>query len=419
LDELVNSRNKSLERYRNLYSEISDPALLHMGLLMHDIGKGLGGGHTEKGLQIAERVCARLQLEPEATKHILFLVKQHLLMSHIAQRRDLTDAKVIKDFAHKVGSLERLNMLTLLTYGDINGVGPNVWNEWKDALVWELYIKARAIIAPEKESDQSQEAFRDRLVKMLASEMDEAEVQKHFAQLPDEYARLTQPQAIIEHIRLAHSLNSRTVKTIWRVNVQARCTDLHICARNRRGFFANVAGTLTAQGVNILSVSLNTRADGVIVDTFKVCDSVNEPLTDPQRWEQIDDQLKRALSGELNVTEAVAKRLRAQAASTRFSKKKSATQTQTKIAWDNQSSEKSTILEVRASDRLGLAYKISSTLAALNLDIVFAKVATEKHLALDIFYVTDAAGQKLTDEELPMIEIAIREALSDKPQLTQ
>ena len=414
LDELVNSRNKHLERYRNLYSEISDPALLHMGLLMHDIGKGLGGGHTEKGVQIAERVCARLQLAPEATKQILFLVKQHLLMSHIAQRRDLSDAKVIRDFANKVGTLERLNMLTLLTYGDIHGVGPNVWNEWKDALIWELYIKARAVLAPEKAIDHSLEALSERLVKMLASEMDEAEVQKHFAQLPDEYARLTPPQAIIEHVRLAHSLNARTVKTIWRVNAQAHCTDLHICARDRRGFFANVAGTLTAQGVNILSVSLNTRADGIIVDTFKVADSVGEPLSDPQRWEQIDDHLKRALTGELNVTEAVAKRLRAQASSTRYSKKKVAA-TPTKIFWDNQSSEKRTIVEVRASDRLGLAYRIANALATLDLDIAFAKVATEKHLALDIFYITEASGRKLTDEQLPQIETALYEALSEQP----
>jgi [protein-PII] uridylyltransferase len=189
---------------------------------------------------------------------------------------------------------------------------------------------------------------------------------------------------------------------------------LHICARDRRGFFANVAGTLTAQGVNILSVSLNTRADGIIVDTFKVADSVGEPLSDPQRWEQIDDQLKRALSGELDVSAAVTKRLRAQASSTRYSKKKAAA-VPTKIFWDNQSSEKRTILEVKASDRLGLAYRIANVLASLGLDISFAKVATEKHLAYDIFYVTEATGHKLKDDALPRIETVLYEALSDSP----
>jgi [protein-PII] uridylyltransferase len=143
--------------------------------------------------------------------------------------------------------------------------------------------------------------------------------------------------------------------------------------RDRRGLFANIAGTLTAQGVNILSVSLNTRADGVAVDSFKVCDTAGEPLADPQRWEQIDDQIKRALSGELDVAAAVAKRLRSQT-SARFAKRKTAVPKTTRINWDNQSSDKSTILEVRTGDRLGLVYRIASTLAARSLDIVFAKV---------------------------------------------
>jgi [protein-PII] uridylyltransferase len=121
----------------------------------------------------------------------------------------------------------------------------------------------------------------------------------------------------------------------------------------------------------------------------------------------------------LNVTEAVAKRLRAQASSTRYSKKKAAAAAPTKIFWDNQSSEKRTIVEVRASDRLGLAYRIANALATLDLDIAFAKVATEKHLALDIFYVTNAAGQKLADDVLPQIEAALYEALSDKPATAQ
>jgi [protein-PII] uridylyltransferase len=409
LDELANSRSRTLERYRQIYSTISDPAALHLGLLMHDIGKGLGGGHTEKGVAIAERVCRRLSLGAAVTEEVQFLVRHHLTMSHIAQRRDLSDDKVIRDFVAQIGTLERLNMLCLLTYGDINGVGSGVWNEWKDALIWELYLKARAILAPEPETGQSAVALQQSLARMLGSEIDVAEVKQHFALLPADYARSTAPQTIIEHLRLAHALNARLVKTSWRVNAQARCTDLHVCARDRRGLFANIAGTLTAQGVNILSVSLHTRTDGLAVDSFKVCDTVGEPLSDPQRWEQIEHEIKRALSGEADVAAAVAKRLHSRNA--RLSKKKQLAPATTRVTWDNQSSDKSTILEVRASDRLGLAYRIANTLSALNLDIVFAKVATEKHRALDIFYVTDAAGEKLADSELPQIEAAIRAAL--------
>jgi len=411
LDELANSRSRTLERYRQVYSEVSDPAILHLGLLMHDIGKGLGGGHVEKGIAIAGRVCSRLHLDRGAAEQVSFLIRHHLTMAHTSQRRDLADEKVIADFAAQVETVDNLNMLTLLTYGDINGVGPGVWNEWKDTLLWELYTKARAVLSPDVENDQATGQLRDRIAQMLASEVGVEEVREHFKLLPEDYARFTAPQVIIEHIRLAHSLNSRLVRTSWRVNAQARCTDLHLCARNRRGLFANIAGTLTAQGVNILSVHLNTRADGVAVDSFKVRDTVGEPITDPLRWEQIEAELKRALSGELDVAAAVAKRLRSQGS--RLRRRSRLTPILTRITWDNQSSDKSTILEVRAGDRLGLAYKIASTLSSLNLDIAFAKVATEKHLALDIFYVTDAAGEKLADADLPPVEAAIRQALSE------
>ncbi|MCI0389291.1 MAG: [protein-PII] uridylyltransferase [Acidobacteria bacterium] len=413
LDELANSRGKAIERYRNVYNEISDPAILHLGLLLHDIGKGLGGGHTEKGIKIAGRVCARLQLEQEASEKVVFLIREHLKMSHISQRRDLADEKVIQDFAAQMGTLDNLNMLTLLTYGDINGVGQGVWNEWKDALLWELYMKARAVLRPDEEGKHDIEPLRQRIARMLANEVGYDEVRDHFKLLPDDYARATPPQTIIEHIRLSHSLNTRLVKTSWRVNTQARCTDLHLSARNRRGLFAAVAGALTAQGVNILSVHLNTRADGLAVDSFKVRDTAGEPISDPSRWEQIDNAIRRALSGELDVGAAVIKRLQAQSSS-RLQRRKMLGPATTRINWDNQSSDKSTILEVRTGDRLGLVYKITSTLTALDLDIVFAKVATEKHLALDIFYVTNAAGEKLTDADLPAIEDTIRNALNDK-----
>jgi len=347
LDDLSSSRSKQLERYRSVFSQIGEPAVLHLALLMHDIGKGLGGGHTEKGIEIAKRVCARLQIAEEMTEQVLFLVQHHLLMSHIAQRRDLSDEKVISDFANRMGTVENLNLLCLLTYADINGVGPGVWNEWKDALLWELYTKARSVLQPEEEGDGAVEPLRQRIARMLASEVDQDDVRQHFKMLPDDYARFTPPQVIIEHIRLAASLNARPVKTGWRVNNQARCTDLHLCARNRRGLFAAVTGALTAQGINILSVHLNTRTDGVAVDSFKVRDAAGEPINDPTRWEQIDTTLKRALGGQFDIAAAVEKRLRSQTGNKFSSRRKMLLDAPTRFSWDNYSSNKSTILEVR------------------------------------------------------------------------
>src|SRR5262249_32266252 len=159
------SRGKQMERYRNLFGGISDVAVLHLGLLMHDIGKGLGGNHTEKGIRLAERALARLNPEPQTTEQVLFLIRHHLKVAAIAQRRNLSDEKVIKDFAAQVATLDNLNMLTLLTYGDIHGVGPGVWNEWKDSLLWELYTKARAILSPDKQPERGVKELRGRVAR--------------------------------------------------------------------------------------------------------------------------------------------------------------------------------------------------------------------------------------------------------------
>ena len=412
LDELAESRGKSTERYRELYRTVGDPLVLHLGLLFHDIGKGLGGGHTEKGVRITEAFCERWQLDASRAAGVVFLVRQHLAMSHISQRRDLSDEKVIRDFAAVVGTIERLNLLTLLTYADINAVGPGVWSEWKDSLLWELYQRTKDVLAPGEESARARESLIKLLAKSLVCEMDEDEVRRHFDLLPADYGRYTAPATIIEHLRLIKRLNAQAVRTSWKVDLPTRCTDLHLSAPNRRGLLAGVTGALTAQGVNILSVHLNTRADGVAIDSFKVRDTAGEPIADPARWQQIDFAITRALNGEWDVATAVDRRLRSQNSS-RFRKRRHQISTPVSFNWDQESSEKSTILEVRVSDRLGLAYRISSTLASLGLDIVFAKVATEKHLALDIFYVVNDAGEKLADQSLPQIEQALQEALRD------
>jgi [protein-PII] uridylyltransferase len=333
-------------------------------------------------------------------------------MSQISQRRDLTDEKVIRDFAARVGTVERLSLLTLLTYADVNAVGPGVWNEWKDSLLWELYQRTHAVLAPLEENEQAQQSLIDLLVKSLSSELSEEEVRTHLALLPREYARFTPPATIVEHLRLANRQLSQPVRTSWKLDLTTRSTDLHLSTLDRRGLLASVAGALAAHGVSILSLQLNTRADGLVVDSFKVVDAAGEPIVDPSRWQQLDSTIQRSLRGEFDVATAVARRLRAQGSS-RLRKRHLRQSAPLQFGWDQQTSEKSTILEVRAGDRLGLAYRIASTLTGLGLDIVFAKVATEMHLALDIFYVVDAAGGKLSDASLPAIEGVLLEALRD------
>ena len=139
LDELNNGEDSRRAHLRAVFDKVEDVALLYLGLLLHDIGKGQGSGHVARGVKIAERVCRRLQLPPEDARKVVLLVEHHITMAHISQRRDLTEPQVAADLAAKVGDTDVLNMLLLLSYADMNGVGPGVWSEWKGNLLWDLY----------------------------------------------------------------------------------------------------------------------------------------------------------------------------------------------------------------------------------------------------------------------------------------
>ena len=143
------SDDPSLERFRKVFAEVEHPQILYLGLLLHDIGKGHGGGHVRRGARIAERVCARLGLERDRSADVVFLVDAHLEMSQISQRRDLAEPGLAGAFARRMSSVDRLNMLLLLTYADHCGVGPGIWNEWKGALLWDLYARSRACLTAE------------------------------------------------------------------------------------------------------------------------------------------------------------------------------------------------------------------------------------------------------------------------------
>jgi [protein-PII] uridylyltransferase len=196
----------------------------------------------------------------------------------------------------------------------------------------------------------------------------------------------------------------------WRAAADKHCTELTVCARDKSGLFAAIAGTLTADHVNILNADLYTREDGIVVDTFKVSQSGSHFPVKQDRWTRIDEHLSGAIEGSWDVGAAVEKALNEFQASNK--RRRGRPEKKTAIRFDSEASPQSTVVEVRAEDRPGLAYRIASTLAGLNLDISFARITTEKSHALDIFYVTDSNGRKLIPENMPAVEHALLQALS-------
>jgi [protein-PII] uridylyltransferase len=412
LDQLVKAHDPKLSRLGKVLAGLEDAAPLYLGLFLHDIGKGHGGGHVARGVRIAERMCLRLGLDDESSRRVIFLVRQHLLMSHISQRRDLSEAGLVESFVEQIGDLANLHMLLLLTYADTSAVGPGVWNDWKGALLWELYTRARSNLTSQRSPRwdyNRRAAIKHQVIDELTADLLPSEVERHFALMPERYFRATEGVRIAEDLRLIKGLEGDSLVANWQVAEDKHCAELTICARDKAGLFAKIAGTLTAHGVNILSADLYTREDGVVLDTFKVSQAGSHTPVKADKWPRIDEHLKAAIDGRYDVGAAVKKWLGEFHVSSR--RRRARPDRPPAVRFDSDASATSTVVEVRAEDQPGLAYKIASTLAAVELDISFARITTEKSHALDIFYVTDSSGQKLSLSDMPAVEQALLDVL--------
>jgi [protein-PII] uridylyltransferase len=414
LDEVARGDQPELVRFGSVFDEIDDAMPLYLGMLLHDVGKGRGGGHVEKGARIALRTVVHLGLDPEAAGKVLFLIEAHLEMSQLSQQRDLSEPALIEAFADRVGSLERLNLLHLLTYADHRAVGPGIWTEWKGTLLWELYDRTRhRLLGGEGHGDRA-DAEREAAVALLRDDFPPEKIEHHFALVPERYLRTTDSERMARHFRLLCSRHERPVSVAWHDLDRGRATELTVTARDRRGLFAAVSGTLSASNIDILSVDLFTRADGIVLDTLRVSELPEHAPVSPERRARIEAALTRAVSGQTDVVATVERWRRSQRR--RQPRHWGRIKRRPSVRFDNDGSATSTIVEVRAPDQPGLAFRLSEALAELGLDITFAKIATAKALALDVFYVTDAAGMKLLPEVLGEVEAALLGALGVRPE---
>jgi [protein-PII] uridylyltransferase len=293
-------------------------------------------------------------------------------------------------------------------------VAPGIWNEWKGALLWELYHRTRQHLAGHPVEGVPGEGARARAIEALRREFPEEDLERHFALVPERYLRATDATHMARHFRLVSARGDAPVAFDWRDLSDGQCTELALVTGDRPGLLARVAGTLTAHGVNILAVDLFNRTDGVVIDTFRLSEVSSHRPVKPERRSQIEHDVVAALAGTYDVEASVARRLqknpqRARSAWGRAARGPS-------VRFDQESSATATVIEVRAQDRPGLAWTLAGTLAHLGLDITFAKIATAKALALDVFYVTDAGGRKLAPEALAAVEAALLAALGGRPQ---
>ena len=263
--------------------------------------------------------------------------------------------------------------------------------------------------------------FKEEVAKALEGSLAMSEIERHVALLPDRYVRVTRPAAAAMHLQLIKELKSDVQSDIFArrwMRYARESTELTICTTDRHGLCADIAGVLAAHGIEILSAELNTREDGIALDVFILREASTHHAIDMQRYPAIERSLRKGIAGESDIA-ALVERWRIKNAPRKRSAVSSAgLHNLPQVACDNDASQSSTLIEVHAEDEPGLAYKIASALATLGLDIVCAKIATEKSNALDVFYVTDSEGIKLPQSRMQSIKVSLAEILSDEIPVT-
>ncbi|MET0553138.1 MAG: [protein-PII] uridylyltransferase [Vicinamibacteria bacterium] len=408
LDELARGQDPQAAPLARLLDEVEDCRPLYLGMWLHDIAKGRGGGHVAKGLVLARRILNRLSVDAEVADDAVFLVGAHLEMSQTSQQRDLSEPALIEAFAARVGGVRRLNLLMLLTYADHQGVGPGTWNAWKASLLWDLYERTRGALDSSREQADASASARDRAAADLRRYFAEEEVDRHFALLPERYLRATDAAHLVSHFRLVRSRGTRAAAFEWADRGDGRGTDLTVTAADRPGLLSLLAGTLTVQGLDILGADVFARNDGLVLDTLRVAERPGQRPLRPERRVRLEAVLHDAVAGDLDVADAF-ERWRAQNRKTRRPGGRAARQPS--VRFDQDASAVATVVEVKAPDQPGLAYTLARTLAEERIDITSARIATAKALALDVFYVRDTEGRKLDPDAMARVADALLHAL--------
>jgi [protein-PII] uridylyltransferase len=379
--------------------------VLYVTLFLHDVAKGRPEDHSIAGARVARRLCPRLGFSAADTETVAWLIENHLVMSSVAQSRDLSDRKTIENFAAVVQSAERLKLLTLLTTADIKAVGPGVWNGWKAQLIRTLYYETEPVLTGgfsevnrAQRVAMAQTEFREAM-KDWASDKLEAYIAKHY---PAYWLKVDLPHKI-EHARFVRATEqaAKTLATMTGFDNNRAVTELTVLAPDHPWLLSIIAGACAMANANIVDAQIYTTTDGRALDTISLSREFERDEDEQRRASRIADSIEKALRGELRLPDLVSKRAAPKGRIKAFA-------IEPTVTINNQWSHRYTMVEVTGLDRTGLLYEMTATLSKLNLNIASAHVATFGERVVDVFYVTDLMGAQITS---PTRQAAIKRAL--------
>jgi [protein-PII] uridylyltransferase len=364
-------------RFADLFSEIEDPWLIRFALLMHDIGKGSGNDHVEESLRIAKGVLSRLRAPDADRAAIEFLIARHLELSTVMSSRDLHDRATAALLASRLGTVERLKQLVILTYADISAVNPESMTPWRLEQLWQVYLLAHAELTRGLDTERIHEAGGESPDRAAFLEG-----------LPVRYLRTHSEEQIAAHLDMARQLDARPVAID--ITHDRRVYQLTLLTRDRAGLFAAVAGALSGLGMSIVKAEAFSNARGVIVDTFTFADPHRTLELNPSEIDRVRGIIRRVVEGKQDAAQLLRARPKPPAGSR-------GAQLKPRVRLTDDASESSTLVEIVAQDRPGLLYSLAHAISEAGCNIEVVLIDTEAHKALDVFYVT-SNGRKLTPE---------------------
>lgn len=403
------------ERYRKEISELRFPNLLYLILFLHDIGKGKSiKGHAEIGLEIAEPILERMGIAEEQRVIIRFVIKNHLQMARFWQRHDIDDPDTARVFADQMETSENLRLLFIHTFCDARGTAKGLWNQYKDSLHATLFNGAMASLKADGKIEESyklhKESVLQAILKVGIEGIPDEEISAHFDKLPDRYFLITEPKEIMLHIEminrlfreltLAESVESLAPVINLKEDSKEHLFVINVITWDRPGLFHKLAGALNVAGYSILRVKAASRNDNIAIDTFLVVENHTKMRTEGDATMIFEECVKDALirGTDLHpvlhsiinrVTKNILHKIEnplAEAFPTHVS------------AYNDQDLER-IILEVQTSDSLGLLYAISKCVFEQGFTIVFARINTEREMALDTFYLEPIGPERTPDED--------------------
>ncbi len=383
---------------------LSDPYILVVAILCHDLGKAAGDIHVDESARKTRQVCRRIGFAQEDTDQIESLVQHHVLMNFNAQYRDIDDPDIIQTFCDAVKSEQRLRALFLLSYADLVAVGPSVWNDWKGTLLLQLYLRSMKWLVGRGETVDErywESPKADEIVQAAPVDLRNG-VRPHLQALGQQYFVAFTPKQVGQHLECLAEAKTGGLALRAATDPMAAMSEVVISTQDRQGLFSQIAGCFSSQLIDVTHATLFTRPDGWVVDVFKVRDAwQGQPLTRGQ-INAVERVLRAVLLEGRDVQEYVDQSRRKL-----FALLQPPLPVPTRVEFDNHSSRLSTVIDIETGDRTGLLYDITQAMVHAGLDISTSRIVTDARRARDSFYVTKDQA-KIEDEQT---QAAIREII--------